>query len=134
MRGAQQMNERENLCGLSILVLEDDYYIAAALKRLLTLAGATVHGPFASENDAIEHLENCIPDCALLDINLGFGPSFNTARVLKMHGIRFVFISGYDTFVVPEEFADIPLLQKPIGLSDLVRAIVPQTHCLKDIP
>jgi len=128
------MSEQGELSGLSIFVLEDERYVANALRRVLTLAGATVLGPFAEEEQALQHLKTALPDCALVDISLGSGPSFETARFLETHGIPFVFISGFDELAVPTEFAHIRLLRKPFGFSDLVGAIVPLTRGSKNVP
>jgi two-component SAPR family response regulator len=133
VRGVQEMSEPGELSGLSIFVLEDERYVANALKRVLMLAGATVHGPFADDEQALHHLGTSLPDCALVDINLGSGPSFETPKFLQAHGIPFVFISGLDEFGVPSEFAHIHLLQKPFNFSDLVDAIVPLTRGSKDM-
>jgi DNA-binding response OmpR family regulator len=121
------MSQRDNLSGLCILVLEDEYYVAKALKRALTHVGANVFGPFAREDEAVECAERKAPHCGLLDVNLGFGPSFRTARFLTSNKTPFVFLTGYDPGVVPEEFFNVPVLQKPVDISDLVRTILAVT-------
>jgi two-component SAPR family response regulator len=117
------MSEKIELSGLTVLVLEDEYYIARALKRALTMVGAKVLGPFAREEEAIRCAERKLPDCALLDINLGFGPSFRTAAYLLSNGTPFVFLTAHDPSVIPQEFWNITVLQKPVEISDLGRAI-----------
>jgi DNA-binding response OmpR family regulator len=117
------MTEEAELSGVSILVVEDEYYVANALKRALTLLGAVVQGPIAREDQAIEHVRRIVPNCALLDINLGFGPSFEMARFLMTNGIPFAFLTGYELSTIPEEFSKVKVLQKPADLSDLVRVI-----------
>jgi hypothetical protein len=57
----------------------------------------------------------------LVDISLGLGPSFKLAETLKDQGIPFVFVTGYDQTVIPEEFNDIERLEKPIQLWRIVQ-------------
>ncbi len=45
------------------------------------------------------------------------------ARLLKARGIPFVFLTGYDPDVIPDELADIERLQKPIQLRNVVEAV-----------
>ena len=59
----------------------------------------------------------------MVDINLGHGPSFKLAEALKRQGIPFVFVTGYDPDVVPEEFRDVERLQKPLKLRSVVEAV-----------
>ena len=87
--------------GKRILVLEDDYYLATDEKALLEAAGATVVGPLGSGFKRSQLPEKGDVDAALVDINLGTGPSFDVARALVERGIQFVFLTGYDAGVVP---------------------------------
>jgi len=102
--------------GLRVLVIEDDYYIATDEQQALQGAGAVVIGPCAQASDAV--------DCAVVDINLGRGPSFEAAATLRRRGIPFLFTTGYDAGAIPREFADVPRLEKPIREADLVAAII----------
>ena len=53
-------------------------------------------GPYATVPDAQRSLQQCSPHCAVLDVNLGDGASFELAKSLRMRGIPFVFFTGYD--------------------------------------
>jgi DNA-binding NtrC family response regulator len=102
------------LKGKRILVLEDDFYLANDEKVLLESAGATVVGPFGSAFSR-DHLPN--PggvDAALVDINLGNGPSFDCARALTERSIPFAFVTGYDANLIPEDLSHIERIEKPI--------------------
>ena len=100
---------------MSVLVLEDDYYIATDLQAALEEAGATVVGPFSNEADAMAAVTKVRPDCALVDVNLGNGASFEMARRLRGLEVPFAFVTGYDQSVIPEEFSTIERLEKPVG-------------------
>lgn len=117
------MNQQRPLEGKRILILEDDFYLASDEKELLQRAGAEVVGPFGSacaERDllAAGHL-----DGALVDINLGTGPSFDFARLLAERGVPFIFVTGYDEAVIPEDLSAAPRVEKPIRERDLVAAV-----------
>lgn len=108
--------------GLRVLVIEDDYYIATDEQQALQDAGAVVIGPYAQAADAMAS-EGPV-DCAVVDINLGRGPSFEAAATLRGRSIPFLFTTGYDAGAIPREFADVPRLEKPIREADLVAAII----------
>ncbi|MBI0539514.1 PAS domain S-box protein [Roseomonas sp. KE2513] len=121
--GAIDMTGEADLTGRSILVVEDDYYLAADTARALRGAGAEVLGPCATEEDARAELDEQRPDAVVVDINLGPGPSFKLAETLKDAGIPFVFTTGYDAEVIPAEFEAAERLQKPLQLREIVSAV-----------
>jgi CheY-like chemotaxis protein len=106
-----------------VLVVEDEYYLAADTAEALQRAGATVLGPFASEQGALDKIKSEAPTIALLDINLGRGPSFDIARVLKQRGIPLVFITGYNEEIIPSEFEYAPRLQKPVDARQILNLL-----------
>lgn len=118
--GALDMTGAADLRGHRVLVVEDDYYLATDAARALAGAGAEVMGPCATEEDARSEIEEHRPAAAVLDVNLGKGPSFKLAEILKDLGIPFVFITGYDQEVIPAEFEGIERLQKPVQLRQIV--------------
>jgi DNA-binding NarL/FixJ family response regulator len=102
-----------DLRGARILVLEDDYYVATDLQAVLEDSGAQVVGPFADAADALSAIEREQPDCALVDINLGQGPSFDLPRALTRENVPFAFVTGYDALAIPTEFKMFERLEKP---------------------
>jgi DNA-binding response OmpR family regulator len=104
--------------------VEDDFYLADDLRRILEDVGATVLGPAANAGNALRLIDRTPPDCTILDVNLGNGPTFETARALKARAIPFIFVTGYDAGAIPPEFADAPRLQKPSDPRKLVAAVV----------
>jgi two-component SAPR family response regulator len=111
------------LNGLSILVLEDNFILADEIARMLEDAGAIVIGPFPRAASAIENLAKRRPDCALLDINLGSGPSFAAANAARKLGIPFVLTTGYEETDIPHHLASAAFLGKPIKREDLERVV-----------
>src|SRR5262245_60524936 len=102
------MNEHQVLRGRRVLVVEDSYIPASHQCRWLEEAGATVVGPAATAARALELLESDAIDCAVIDINLDEGPVYDVAGKLTEFGVPFLFATGYDRSVIPEEFARAP--------------------------
>ncbi len=121
--GALDTTGEADLSGYRVLVIEDDWYLANDAARALQGAGAAVLGPCATEDAARNELEEQRPDAAVVDVNLGSGPSFKLAETLKAQGIPFVFTTGYDPEVIPAEFDRVERLQKPVQLRQLVSAV-----------
>jgi DNA-binding NtrC family response regulator len=111
-----------DLSGHRVLVVEDEYYLAADAARALGGAGAEVI-PCSTEESARAALEEQRVDAVVLGINFGSGPTFKLAEMLKGHGIPFVFFTGYDQVVIPKEFAHVERLEKPVEPLQIVRAI-----------
>jgi DNA-binding response OmpR family regulator len=109
--------------GLRLLVVEDDYLVAAELCSALRRRGADIVGPVSSANRGRELVREQRPDCALLDINLNGILAFELASELRNAGIRTIFTTGYDAEFLPEELRSAPCLQKPVNLHSLVQMI-----------
>ncbi|CCM78262.1 PAS domain S-box protein [Rhizobium mesoamericanum] len=122
--GTVDMTGAPDLTGKTVLVVEDDYYIASDTAAALRGAGAEVLGPCPTEEDVLRLLEEETPTAVVLDLNLGGGgPRFEIARKLVERGTPFVFLTGYNPDVIPDELADVTRLQKPITLRDIVEAV-----------
>lgn len=117
------MSEEAGLAGLRVLVVEDDYYLATDGKEALELAGAEVMGPTAKESEALRLAKSGMVDCAVLDINLGAGPSFSVAEALREQSIPFLFTTGYDAVSIPSAYRDVERLEKPVDEANLVEAV-----------
>lgn len=112
-----------DLTGRSILVVEDAFYLAMEIEEAVERAGGTVLGPCADGEAGLELLAHSMPDGAVVDINLGAGPSFEVADALHAAGVPFVFLTGYDASTIPARFADVDRLLKPASSAALVRAL-----------
>ena len=117
------MSPQIHLPEIEVLVLEDDYYLADDARRTLEDAGARVMGPFFDPDEAVRGAEERQPSCALLDINLGEGPSFVAAERLRAHGVPIIFVTGYDAETIPPALQDVPRLQKPIDAYKVLQAV-----------
>ena len=107
------MIDQAGLHGKRILVIEDDYYLASDEAAALKETGAIIVGCTGDVSEARRFIDKELIDCALVDINLGYGPSFDIARALRDRQIPFAFTTGYDAAAIPNEFVNIPRLEKP---------------------
>jgi CheY-like chemotaxis protein len=107
-----------------ILVVEDEYLLAAALRSKLQDLGAVVLGPASNLDDALALIrsETSI-NGAVLDINLSGKKVFPAADLLMAQGIPFVFTTGYDDSVIPDPYGNAPNLQKPFDIAKIVQAL-----------
>ena len=112
--------------GRRILVVEDEYLIADDLRDALVEAGAEVLGPVSNVKDAAAMIASEVQiDCALLDINLNGAMVFDVADTLVAREIPFVFGTGYDHWAIPDRFAQVPRLEKPIKGRQLTSVLAP---------
>ena len=87
-----------------ILIVEDEFVVANALRSTLVQAGYTVTGIAPSAKHADEELQNQQPDFVLLDIHLGGGRSgIDLARKLNQDNIAFIYLSANSSQQVLEE-------------------------------
>ena len=108
-----------SLTGRRVLVVEDDYITAQDMLEQLLSCGAEVMGPVATVTEALALLQSGLsPHMAILDIGLGDETVYPVADALRDRGIPFVFATGYDAWVIPEGYADVPLVEKPVALRD----------------
>ena len=110
------------LAGKRVLVVEDEYYIAADLRQMLDEEGAVVVGPAGCLQDGVAL---AVPplDAALLDVNLHGESSFALADRLEADAVPYMFLTGYDAWAIPERFGAVPRLTKPFVMASVVDAV-----------
>jgi CheY-like chemotaxis protein len=114
----------EDLTGRRILLIEDEYFIAEEMARLLRKSGAEILGPVSSVHEALLMLsQHFAIDGAILDINLRGEMAFAVADALIARQIPFVFATGYDQEVIPEKYAHIAHCEKPIEPRQIAKAL-----------
>lgn len=98
-----------------LLIVEDEWLIAAEYVALVRKAGHSVAGPFARVAQALSAIEGEGVDAAFLDVNLGGGDtSFPVAQSLQSRGIPFAFLTGYGGHGRLTAFHSAPVLSKPV--------------------
>jgi GNAT superfamily N-acetyltransferase len=126
--GATDMSGEADLSGKHVVVVEDDFYLATDTVRALRGAGAEVFGPCPNEAAARREIAGIELHGAVLDINLEGGRSFGLASELMAAGIPFIFITGYDQGIIPQDFAGVIRLEKPVEFKRIVGALAEVMH------
>lgn len=112
------------LSGSLILLVEDDYYMAAEAEAQLRQGGAEVLGPSGSVAFALALLEGrSSPSAALLDIRLDEETVFPLAEALTLRNIPYVFMTGYGAPDLPPPERRRPVFQKPATWSAVIAAL-----------
>ncbi len=97
-----------------VLIVEDEYFIAADLAKVLKGNGMQVMGPAATLDhaDAMIAREG-LPDAAILDVNVASRLSFDLAADLVAQDVPVMFVTGYDGWHLPGTFRGYPRITKP---------------------
>jgi CheY-like chemotaxis protein len=111
--------------GRRILVVEDDWLIVADLVQGLEASGAHVIGPIPTLQQALKKLDE-MPNMsgAILDVNLHGQMVFPLAAELRRRHIPFLFATAYDSAGFPEEYRDVPLVQKGAGVEEVAALLL----------
>lgn len=109
--------------GARVLIVEDEFIVAALLEDTLQAFGCEVIGPASRVDDALAMLEHEQIDAAVLDVNLAGEQVFPVADALERRGIPFVFSTAYGFRGVVEAHRQHEILQKPYELRALQRAL-----------
>lgn len=108
------------LKGMSILMLEDDFWQAQDAFDQLEKAGAEIVIMTGSISAAISSLERLQVEVGLLDVNILGDCSYDFARILINRGVPVVFLTGYEANMLPDDLAGNPLITKPIDWKLLI--------------
>jgi len=113
------------LAGKNILVLEDQILIAMEVEHSLLQMGARSVVLTSTVSEALDALENSIPDVAVLDINIGPSvTSFLVAEALLRRGAPWVFATGYgEEIKLPSQLTSASMVRKPYTTDMLGRAL-----------
>jgi len=117
------MSDKLPLEGRQVLVVEDQYLLARDVCEWLEAAGAQVVGPDTRQQESVRAAGRAGFDSAVVDINLGRGPTYEVAARLNERDVPFLFATGYDEAAIPSEFQGAPRLEKPFRGTQLVDAL-----------
>lgn len=109
-----------------ILIIEDDYFSAKRLKRLIMDIDdiVDIHGPLKSVNDVIEELSNTNDyDLIFSDIRLADGDVFEAFRKIRPNSFV-IFTTAYDGYAMQAIKSNgLDYLLKPIDFKELCIAM-----------
>lgn len=108
----------------TVLLVEDEVFVAMDIQMTLEDEGWTVAGPFPSTEEALDYLAGNTPSCAILDVRLTDGDVFPVADRLREANVPFVFHSGHaDGKALEREYPESAFCQKPCLPSSLIQQI-----------
>jgi len=96
------------LDGKRVLLVEDEYYIADDLRRILE----GVVGLLSTLAKAHEALDDARFDCAVIDLNLHGESALPIADRLSDSGKSFAIATAYGSGSIPDRFKDVPRVEK----------------------
>ena len=115
----------QHVCNMAkVLIVEDNYLLAAELEDALVEAGHTVIGKAPSFEDAVRTVASGPPDVALIDHRLkGPKDGIAVARHLRTLGTKVIYVTAEADHVrlVNGEAADI--VSKPYTEDELILAV-----------
>ena len=111
-----------SLSGVRILLVEDSWHVATAMKGLAKSAGMVVVGPVATVAEAEQLLLSHALDVAVVDINLRGEQAHGLIDRLHAHGVPIVVASGYETHTSVENKVA-AILAKPFSGEALLSAV-----------
>jgi CheY-like chemotaxis protein len=113
------------LNGMRILVVEDNFVVADALRFMLVGYGGVVTAVVGSVERALAAIAADPAEVAILDINLHGRSVVPFADHLLAEAVPFVFVSGYgDEDLLPEHLRAHPRFDKPVEAERLVGCLV----------
>ena len=80
----------------TVLICEDDAFLAADLSMSIECAGHEVAGVYAKAADALKAASDIVPDVAFVDLELADGHTGSgIAKSLQAMGVKVVVLSGH---------------------------------------
>jgi CheY-like chemotaxis protein len=108
---------------LRILVIEDEFLLAAHIEDLLVGAGVEVIGPVGTLDEALKLARDETMHGALLDVNINGGRVDDVAAILAQRDVPFIFVTGYGRANLPPLFQNAVVVGKPFKDEDLMREV-----------
>jgi response regulator of citrate/malate metabolism len=114
--------KKEPRAPYKVLVIEDQFLVAAATEQAVADLGYEVVGAAASRTHASDYLGQA--DFALIDLHLLDGASgLDIARDFTRHGTSVVMVTANPALVPPDTDAAIGVLTKPVSDSTLSKVL-----------
>jgi DNA-binding NarL/FixJ family response regulator len=113
------------LSGLRVLLVEDNFLVAAQLRDMLADLGCEVVGPVGSLEEGLRVVEQEHLGGAILDLNIGGGSCEPIAAALRRRHCPFFFVTGYGSPPLQHgALTDVKCVLKPVDAATLRDAII----------
>lgn len=99
--------------------MEDEPLIAMMVEDAIEVLGFEIMGPVADRNEALALVSAGEFDCAILDVNIRGGDSYDVADLLLDRGCPFVLATGYSDWSIPRHLIGAKRLTKPYTQNQL---------------
>lgn len=113
------------LKGMRLLVLEDEYLIGLELERIAEECDVQSVNLVSTVNELLAWIDSeaeC--DIAIIEVEAHGVSSLQAASLLQLRGVPIVFTTAYDVKSGGiDGFATVPLVGKPYGKSQIVKAV-----------
>jgi DNA-binding NtrC family response regulator len=114
------MQGRALVDGRRVLIVEDNFVVAAGFSNVMVEHGGTVVGPVGSVDAALKIIREQTLDGVLLDAQLSDGNCAQVAAALIERHIPFVVVTGHQRSMLPNGLRRAPFLGKPTGTEELL--------------
>ena len=119
------------LSGVPVLVVEDSWHVAKAMKSALEQLGMCVVGLAATTEEARHLVARQKPKMALVDVNLTKELASGLIEELHAQGVQVIVVSGYAMPPLPKN-AVAAFLPKPFSDTDLITILCATAARLHD--
>ena len=109
---------------MAILMVEDEFLVAAEIRFHLVRAGFVELEHAATERDALTAIAAREWDAAVVDANLNGQGIEDVASALLARRIPFVIVTGYSRESLPHSVANVPVIDKPFNPGRLVETML----------
>lgn len=120
-----------------VLIVEDEPMIAMVIEDSVETLGFEVVGPVAQRDEALALAKDGAFDCAVLDVNIRGGNSYDVADLLLARGCPFVLATGYSDWSIPQHLVGEKRLAKPYSsrqIEDELRLMHERVEALRQTP
>jgi CheY-like chemotaxis protein len=113
----------QNLSGVRVFVVEDEFAVLLLLEDMLLELGCEVAGTASRMKEALAIAEVTECDAAILDVNINGETIDPVAEILVARGTPVIFSTGYGRSGIDPRWRDRPVLQKPYRIEDFAGAL-----------
>jgi DNA-binding response OmpR family regulator len=106
-----------------VMIIEDHGALGRFIAATLSSAGWSVIGQVCDHAAAMEAARHRQFELAIIDRMLQGEDSFGIAEAIIEREIGVLLISGYPRSSLPERFHNLPYLEKPFAVGDLLAAV-----------